>query len=138
MDGTWSPPQRENLLPGRIICVAADCGGYLLDRGFSPDSKALVPEFEKPISKTIDLRSSQADAELDSRGIPQVARIECITENERALNVRQFVRSRQRGTAPPVDVGFALRLHFNEPLNLNSPLTLGYAAHFGLGLFESE
>jgi CRISPR-associated protein Csb2 len=32
-----------------------------------------------------------------------------------------------------VDAGYALRLRFAEPIR--GPLSLGYAAHFGLGLF---
>jgi CRISPR-associated protein Csb2 len=51
--------------------------------------------------------------------------------------LRHYVRRRQRGGGPPaVDVGYALRLRFAEPVQ--GPLTLGYASHFGLGLFVAR
>jgi CRISPR-associated endonuclease/helicase Cas3 len=43
IDGDWKPATRETLLPGRVVCVAADSGGYSVDRGFDPDSQASVP-----------------------------------------------------------------------------------------------
>ena len=43
IDGKWREPRRENLLPGRVVCVDASCGGYELQRGFAPDSKKAVP-----------------------------------------------------------------------------------------------
>jgi CRISPR-associated protein Csb2 len=50
--------------------------------------------------------------------------------------LRHFVRRRARGGRPPhVDAGFGLRLQFAEPVR--GPLLLGYAAHYGLGLFEA-
>lgn len=42
LDGAWDVCKRESLLPGRIVCVSADCGGYSIERGFSPDSKDAV------------------------------------------------------------------------------------------------
>ncbi len=42
IDGTWYAPRRENMLPGRVICVDANCGGYQKSTGFDPDSKAAV------------------------------------------------------------------------------------------------
>ncbi len=39
---------------------------------------------------------------------------------------------------PPVDIGLALRIEFDKPLDVDRlPLTLGYASHFGLGLFSA-
>lgn len=43
IDGEWANANRANLLPGRIVCVAAACGGYQPDRGFDPHSRAAVP-----------------------------------------------------------------------------------------------
>jgi len=88
----------------------------------------------------------QINAELASRGLPGVERIEDLTREESWHSLRHFVRSRKRGgTPPPVDYGYALRLHFAEPLfgpswneKLRHPLALGYASHFGLGLFAAE
>jgi CRISPR-associated protein Csb2 len=80
--------------------------------------------------------SGQVVAELESRGLPVASSIKCIeTENIRPL--RHFVRVRRHGgNAPPLDVGFELRMEFPEPVS--GPLTLGYGAHFGLGLFRTE
>lgn len=62
-----------------------------------------------------------------------------LEEPSKAL--RHFVRSRRRGSSspqPPVDVGFALRIEFDQPLAaVRFPTTLGYASHFGLGLFAA-
>jgi len=44
-----------------------------------------------------------------------------------------YIRQRRRGSPPPVDAGYALQLRFDEPVA--GPLALGYASHFGLGLF---
>lgn len=42
LDGEWKAAKRDALLPGQIICVAADAAGYKADRGFSPDSSEPV------------------------------------------------------------------------------------------------
>jgi CRISPR-associated endonuclease/helicase Cas3 len=38
--GEWSKSDRASLTPGRIVCVAADCGGYSTELGFDPNHKA--------------------------------------------------------------------------------------------------
>lgn len=80
----------------------------------------------------------QIQAELESRGLPPVESIE-VMENE-SISFRHFVRVRKHGATPPqppVDVGFALKLKFSEPLVITKlPLCLGYASHFGMGLFR--
>jgi len=43
IDGKWTEANRASLLPGRIVCVAADCGGYRPERGFDPDLFSVVP-----------------------------------------------------------------------------------------------
>lgn len=72
----------------------------------------------------------QVAEELRSRGF-LAAEVERLTWAGEALPLRRFVRKRDGGPPPPVDVGFALRLRFEEPVA--GPLTLGYASHFGLG-----
>ncbi len=47
--GDWVVVERAKLTPGRVVCVASDCGGYLRDRGFAPLSPELVPEVQAPI-----------------------------------------------------------------------------------------
>lgn len=54
IDGDWKFPRRSELLPGRIICVAADRGGYRQNRGFDPESLETVPEIRcNPISERL-------------------------------------------------------------------------------------
>jgi len=64
LDGEWKRVTREALLPGRIVCVAAECGGYTVMRGFSPESKVDVPPV--PIAEPGNEAADQADAEHDS------------------------------------------------------------------------
>jgi CRISPR-associated protein Csb2 len=80
--------------------------------------------------------TGQINAELASRGLPAVEAIEELPRNAQTLALRHFVRRRQPGGVPPqVDVGYAIQLRFTEPIT--GPLTLGYASHFGLGLFAA-
>ncbi|HZZ77613.1 MAG TPA: type I-U CRISPR-associated protein Csb2 [Gemmataceae bacterium] len=76
----------------------------------------------------------QLNAELASRGLPAVERVEILPELTREL--RHFVRHRSRGGVwPYCDVGYGLRITLADAVN--GPLTLGYAAHFGLGIFHA-
>ena len=43
LDGEWTQATRASLFPGRVVCVAAACGGYRTERGFDPGSKEPVP-----------------------------------------------------------------------------------------------
>ncbi|MBM2812795.1 MAG: CRISPR-associated protein, partial [Chloroflexi bacterium] len=75
----------------------------------------------------------QIVAELASRGLPE-ASVEILEWDDKTRELRHTVRVRRPpAKQPPVDAGFALRLHFDAPVK--GPLALGYAAHFGLGLF---
>jgi CRISPR-associated protein Csb2 len=75
----------------------------------------------------------QINAELASRRLPEVSGIEVDVDLTRKL--RHYVRRRGHGGVPPfADIGFGLRLTFSKPLS--GPLVLGYASHFGLGLFR--
>lgn len=78
----------------------------------------------------------QINAELGSRQLPEAVdvRVDPILTRE----LRHFVRRRNHGGVPaPVDEGYGLQLTFAEPLALRThgPLALGYASHYGLGLF---
>jgi CRISPR-associated endonuclease/helicase Cas3 len=68
LDGEWKPATREALLPGRIVCVAADSGGYCTDRGFDAESDELVPTLERenvdPGTKAGDEADDQQDGEI--------------------------------------------------------------------------
>jgi CRISPR-associated protein Csb2 len=89
------------------------------------------PRFVKP--RGANTLAGQVAAELASRGLSDAA-VEVLPWDDRTRDLRHSVRVRRdRGKPPPVDAGFALRLVFGEPVA--GPLALGYAAHFGLGLF---
>lgn len=67
LDGEWVVASPDRLLPGCVVCVAADSGGYLPDRGFSPGSRTSVPEVPPP--EAVEIRvglSAQADSSEDS------------------------------------------------------------------------
>jgi CRISPR-associated protein Csb2 len=106
-----------------------------------PPEGAQVWESVTPfvLPKTLDRRSKrrvagQVNAELVSRRLPEAVTVEIDPELTRSL--RHFVRRRIHGGVPPkVDAGYGLRLHFAEPIQ--GPLLLGYASHYGLGLFRA-
>lgn len=72
----------------------------------------------------------QIIAELSSRGLPMPEKIEWL--HEERINFRYYIRTR-RNKVPAESYGYALRLTFADPVS--GPLCLGYASHFGLGLF---
>jgi CRISPR-associated endonuclease/helicase Cas3 len=43
IDGRWVPAEKARIIPGAVVCVAADVGGYRQDRGFDPKTKLAVP-----------------------------------------------------------------------------------------------
>ena len=79
--------------------------------------------------------SGQVEAELDFRGFPP-PKIEILEWTDQTRALRHFVRRRERGPQPPIDVGFSVRLHFDRPVA--GPICLGYGSHFGLGRFSAE
>lgn len=80
----------------------------------------------------------QVRAELASRGLPEPQSIHRLDPqlDEQARRLRHHVRVRRHGKPPPADIGFMLRIEFNDLIT--GPLCLGYGSHFGLGRFESE
>lgn len=75
----------------------------------------------------------QINAELASRFLPSAqVELDC----ELSMQLRHFVRKRIRGGVPPkVDAGYGVRITFAEPVH--GPILLGYASHFGMGLFRA-
>lgn len=63
LDGEWAEANRASLLPGRVVCVASNCGGYRLERGFDAESNAAV----RPVIEDAVPQSSQALAEADDQ-----------------------------------------------------------------------
>ncbi len=75
-------------------------------------------------------------AELTSRDLPP-AQVLVLPWDSRTLKLRHAVRVRRHpARIPPSDAGYAIRLVFEQPVV--GPISLGYAAHFGLGLFIAE
>ena len=77
----------------------------------------------------------QVQAELLSRGFPP-AEVEVLAWDASTLPLRNFVRRRQKGPHPPMDLGVPLRLRFQTPVH--GPICLGYGSHFGLGRIRPE
>jgi CRISPR-associated protein Csb2 len=93
------------------------------------------PRFLKRYGR--DTLVGQINAELASRGHPEVEQLDELPIDSETLTFRHYTRRRQHGGAPPpVDAGYRLRLQFSEPIA--GPVLLGYASHFGLGMFFAE
>lgn len=81
--------------------------------------------------------------ELTSRGYPEPTKIEVwnndLNSGHRRLaatHLLTYVRARQpKKPQPPSLKAFGLTLHFNEVVSC--PLAIGYASHYGLGLFSA-
>lgn len=82
--------------------------------------------------------TGQVAAELASREYPAQVEVRVVEpgENPEYLKHRHFIRVRRSGPQPPLDFGYTLELRFDVPIF--GPLCLGYAAHFGLGLFAAS
>ncbi len=89
--------------------------------------------------KTIDRRSSrsipaQVNAELRSRSLPEAVEVEI--DSDLTKSFRHYVRRRSRaGIQPKNESGLGLRIRL--PVRVQGPLSLGYASHYGLGLFRA-
>jgi CRISPR-associated protein Csb2 len=78
----------------------------------------------------------QVRRELASRGLPAATVGLMPLDATPAMGLRGFICRRRRGNLPPQDMGLALRIEFNQPVE--GPISLGYASHFGMGLFVLE
>ncbi|GIX00471.1 MAG: hypothetical protein KatS3mg111_3803 [Pirellulaceae bacterium] len=76
----------------------------------------------------------QIQAELQSRQLPPASRIEVLARFHGAACAYHVHRHRDK-TPPPQLVAFSLVLQFDTPVS--GPIVLGYASHFGLGLFHA-
>jgi CRISPR-associated endonuclease/helicase Cas3 len=73
IDGEWVVAARATLLPGRVVCVAAACGGYDTARGFAPESKEKVPPVPLPGLPHEAQLLAEADAEQDGEDLSCLA-----------------------------------------------------------------
>lgn len=77
----------------------------------------------------------QVRAELAARGLPPATRIDVLSRDEIvARGFHRFVRVRRDPRRRPLAPSFfGLRIELERPVR--GPIALGYASHFGLGLF---
>ena len=101
-------------------------------RTWSSLTPFVPPRFLKKPGRRNDL-VDQVRAELASRGLPPAEVINLAINAPGARHLRHHVRHRRWGNPPPQDVCFALQITFAEPVQ--GPIALGYASHFGMGLF---
>ena len=65
IDGEWVTARREMLVPGRVICVDANCGGYATSVGFWPGSRDPVPIVSPADANTETDLAEHADNQQD-------------------------------------------------------------------------
>lgn len=120
------PPFHEG-----VTRVLGPEGGARVWRSVTP---FVPPRYLKPRGR--NSVEGQVVAELESRGLP-AASVRVLAWDETNNHLRHMVRVRGRGDTqpPPQDLGLSVELSFEEPVS--GPVALGYASHFGLGLFAA-
>lgn len=63
IEGEWRIAERATLIPGTVVCVAADSGGYRNDRGFDAESRAQVAVLLPPPRAAQDAADDLEDTE---------------------------------------------------------------------------
>ncbi|MCC6533914.1 MAG: type I-U CRISPR-associated protein Cas5/Cas6 [Burkholderiales bacterium] len=96
----------------------------------------LAPRHLKPRGR--NTLHGQIAEELASRRRPAPTSVDVVDLRKRPewMRFRHFIRQRRDGLPPPMDHAYAVRLIFSDPVR--GPLILGFASHFGLGLFAPE
>jgi len=93
IEGEWRVADRAALIPGTVVCVAADTGGYRDDRGFDPQSKNPVTVLSSPPQAAQDAADDLEDTEeLSAAAYKTIA-----THN---AEVGQLAREIARGLVP--------------------------------------
>ncbi len=104
--------------------------------GVSAEWTSLTP-FVPPrfMKKNRNSLAHQIAAELACRGLPEPTEVEILDREVMAeRRFHRFVRTRREpAPQPPQNVGLAITIRFAVPVE--GPIALGYASHFGLGLF---
>jgi CRISPR-associated endonuclease/helicase Cas3 len=62
LEGEWVVAERAMLVPGRVVCVASESGGYLEERGFASDATRRVPVVPLPTAVLPAGAAALADA----------------------------------------------------------------------------
>jgi len=119
-------------LPRLGVSIDVILGARNGSRVWESVTPLVLPRFLKAKGK--DTLEGQLQAELAARGLPAAESVDVDSDITRHL--RHFVRRRAHGGVPPmIDSGFGLRLRLAKPVC--GPLLLGYASHYGLGLFRA-
>lgn len=142
-------------LPGRYgrgLCQIVAPHGATVWQSLTP---FIPPRFIKAYGK--NTLEGQVRAELRSRGLPEPISVQQLAPSPQSLGkvrlqqpatgyipkdhdtdwvrLRHFILSRRSGPQPPILSGFAVRIEFDQPIE-NRIVSLGYASHFGMGLFR--
>lgn len=103
IDGAWVVAERAALIPGRIVCVAADCGGYRVDRGFDVTCSRTVPVVDFPPTSAIEEAQERADSAQDAEELsaaPEWKTIAChvreVADEARAIGITLEMETRLR------------------------------------------
>ena len=82
--------------------------------------------------------AGQVNEELIERGLPAPVSIEVMSNQHMAQNKLKgyLLRRGKKKNQPPHESSWACKLTFDQIVP--GPITLGYASHFGLGLFKAE
>ncbi|MBX3131252.1 MAG: CRISPR-associated endonuclease Cas3'' [Polyangiaceae bacterium] len=95
IEGRWVTAERKQLVPGRIVCVAAECGGYRLERGFDDQSREAVPVVGPPELSSQQLAEVEADESQDSEDLSasewKTIACHCGEVEEHALRIAEAV-----------------------------------------------
>lgn len=99
IDGEWSVATREAMLPGRVVCVTADSGGYRIDRGFDSDSTEMVPPAARPAVsadvRALDNAENQQDGEIPGDVWKTIARHNSEVAREAKKIARELALSQE-------------------------------------------
>ena len=122
-----SDQRRLNSWVERLLSGERECGSAI----WASLTPFVAPRFVKRSGKNCLI--GQVRAELVNRGFPE-ADVEILPIDARLF--RGFVFDRGLDHAPPPQrCGHGVRLQFARPVC--GPVVLGYACHFGLGLFQA-
>jgi CRISPR-associated endonuclease/helicase Cas3 len=69
LTGEWTKADRASLTPGRIVCVASDCGGYSTELGFEAKSTSKVPQTPPPALSEATAALEENDNQQDAEGL---------------------------------------------------------------------
>lgn len=118
---------RMNVWTQRLLSGKHDCGSAM----WASLTPFVAPRFVKRNGK--NSLFGQINAELTSRGFPEAA-VEIIPFHASLFGGFVFERGADHAP-PPQRCGHMVRLNFSR--TVCGPIVLGYACHFGLGLFQA-